>query len=445
MNRRGLRPSGCNTAGWDVKSVLGWAAVAASIVFGVWIIFSETGRVLTGRWTYTEKVEIDRGTYFRLKIDYTYRGVAQKFDIVVGCGVLNIRYVDGSGTRTAGLVPNVYGQRMSDGKAVVVRPPDACRGDTTANGGVPENFLPVMIVYEDADTVAFGTAYLSDEAYDSPRSLMTFGKATIESATRAEFDAFRESGPPNVITRSRFWSTQSPEHVAKLGLQKLYPAFGWHCYTYERWKLTDVERDLLRPFWPADKPERWMFSDQAQQYSFGQAMYKLDLRNTTGLMRDDGRILSGVDLDELDLDFGAARRDGVRGIHSEFQFKARSFYPARTDMSEDKWPPTIEERMARLQTLDSINLINVEIANTENRGFAYCYQLEQPPLLHDPLGANAALRAKPGTVTIDGQPVVGAPGHWRPGMGGDLSQMFERDEYMLRFKEYYLETAGGDV
>lgn len=216
--------------------------------------------------------------------------------------------------------------------------------------------------------------------------------------------------------------------------------------TYEWSKLTDAEREMLRPIWPADNPDKWMFSKRAQRSVFGQALYKLGLRYSTGLMRDDGRILSGVDLDEIDPDFGAGRRDGVRNFFSKFESKARSFYPARTDMSQDKWPPTLEERMARLETLESVNLINVEIANTENRGFAYCYMIEQPPGLHDPLGANAAYEAKLGTVTIDGELVAGAPEHWHSGGTGPyLGLMFERDEYMLDFKEYNLETAGGDV
>ena len=116
--------------------VMGGVAVVA-VLAGLWATTTESGRLFTGRWSFIDKAEVDRGTYFRLKADFAYKGEPQHFDVVVGCNVLNIRYKDGSGTYEAGLVPTVYGQRMSDGKAVVVRPPDACRGDTTANGGVP--------------------------------------------------------------------------------------------------------------------------------------------------------------------------------------------------------------------------------------------------------------------------------------------------------------------
>ena len=70
--------------------------------------------------------DVDHGTYFRLKVDVTYNGEPQHFDIVVGCNVLDIGYKDGSSTHEVGLVPTVYGRRMGDGKGLVVRPPDAC-------------------------------------------------------------------------------------------------------------------------------------------------------------------------------------------------------------------------------------------------------------------------------------------------------------------------------
>ena len=61
---------------------------------------------------------------------------------------------------------------------------------------------------------------MTDEAYENPRSPTKFGKATIESATRQEFDAFHDNGPPNVVTRSQYHSFQPDDHLASLGLQR---------------------------------------------------------------------------------------------------------------------------------------------------------------------------------------------------------------------------------
>jgi hypothetical protein len=188
------------------------AALAAAIA---WV--ADGGRALFGGWSFTESAMLDRGTYFRLKVSLDYKGAPQDFDIVIGCNVLDIDYKDGSNTHEVGLVPTVYGRRMSDGKGLVIRPPDACDGQTTANGKVPADFMPLIIVYDDADTLGFGTAYISDEAYESPLSVLKFGNATIEPATRAEFVEFRKNGTPNLVSRASylaFRATHSSRHAA---------------------------------------------------------------------------------------------------------------------------------------------------------------------------------------------------------------------------------------
>lgn len=411
--------------GFAVAVVVGWAAMA------------DSGRRQTSGWTFAESAEVDRGTYFRLKVDFTYKGEPQHFDLVVGCNVQNIRYKDGSGTYEAGLVPTVYGQRMKDGKAVVVRPPDACRGDTTANGGVPENFLPVMIVYDDADTVAFGTAYVTDEAYGNPRSAMTFGKATIESATREEFDAFRESGPANIVTRSQYHSVQSDEHLASLGLQRTYPAFGWHCHAYSRWKLNQLEQVVVRKYRPAGAARYWTISDTETRVAFekehGGLLEKLGKRE-----RDDGLMLNFRE-GFWQPDLGALRRDGVKKVGIKGVERAASFYPANTTMSQDKWPVSPDERAAAYAELKSVNIIGIDVAEGQTRGFAYCYSEEWPPKQFE-----AAAKAAAATTTVDGTVVEAAPLHWR-GNPGQVTVVFDDDDYVLTDEIFYIESTRGDL
>jgi hypothetical protein len=92
-------------------------------------------------------------------------------------------------------VPTVFGRRMSDGKGLVIRPPTACRGETNANGEVQPDLLPIIVVLDEADILDFGIVYLSEDAYESPLSAPKFSGATIEKATRAEFDKFRRTQP----------------------------------------------------------------------------------------------------------------------------------------------------------------------------------------------------------------------------------------------------------
>ena len=247
-----------------------------------------SGQILTGRWSYTEKAYVDQGTYFRLKVDVTYRGEPQHFDIVVGCNVVGIDYKDGSTTREVGLVPTVYGRRMKDGKGLVVRAPDVCHGETTENGHVPADFIPVMVVYDDADTLGFGTAYMVDEAYDSPLSLMKFGEASVEKATRAEFDDFRKNGQPNLVTREQYHSAQPQDVVEKMGLTKIYPAFGRSCWAYSRSLIPKEYRANVRKYWPAERPKYWMIPDYKSLAELREAFEEANFS------RDDGGELKGI-------------------------------------------------------------------------------------------------------------------------------------------------------
>lgn len=95
---------------------------AIALVGGWWFLSSNAGQMLMGRWSFTDSANIDSGTFFRLKFDVAYKGEPQHFDIVVGCNVLDLYYKDGSNTHEVGLVPTLYGQRMRDGKGLVVRP-----------------------------------------------------------------------------------------------------------------------------------------------------------------------------------------------------------------------------------------------------------------------------------------------------------------------------------
>ncbi|CAN7426763.1 hypothetical protein [Rhizobium sp. LjRoot254] len=416
--------------------------IATGLIFlGIIAVLSlPVTRFLISSTSFVEKAAVDRSVYFRLKVDFTYRGEPKKFDIVVGCSVLNIRYKDGSGTYEPGMTPTVYGQRMSDGKAVVVRPPDACRGSTTANGEVPRNFLPVMIVYDDTNTMGFGTAYMSDEAYDSPYSLMTFGKATIEKATREEFIDFRENGPPNAVTRSQYHSVQWDDTLKRLGLKRSHPAFGWHCYAYSRWKLNAEQQAIVRKYWPANRPKYWTLTDRKQLSDLGGEI--ADAAQTPGgaeMMRDDGRIVASGGGSIWDVDWGAMRRDGSAraGFSLPHLANAASLYPAGTTMSQNKWPELPDERAAAYATLKSITTAGIEVDGGKKRGFAYCYAMEWPRQFQQ------VAESVPAGATVDGEPVKGVIDRW--GLGADVPTIVERDQYLLRYRQYYLESTRGDV
>ena len=72
-----------------------WLPLLALAIGVAAFLQSETGRLLTGRWSFTKSVETDRGVYFRLVMDFAYRGEPQHFDVVFGCNARITRYKDG--------------------------------------------------------------------------------------------------------------------------------------------------------------------------------------------------------------------------------------------------------------------------------------------------------------------------------------------------------------
>ena len=384
-------------------------------------------------WSFTESVE-DRGSYFRLKVKLAYKGEPQDFDIVVGCNVRNIRYKDGSGTYEAGLVPTVYGRAMSDGKAVVIRPPDACGGETTANGKVPADFMPVIVVYDDAKTFGFGTAYISDEAYESPLSLMTFDSATIEPATRAEFDQFRTDGPPNAVTRESYHSFQPDDILEHIGLKRVWPAFGRICYAVMRFRIRDqADRDIIREYWPSEQPQFWGFAD----FKIRNEMFA---KLSGGLERDNepGRKMSPSNGASVDGDYGVSRRKGKGAMSYIYP---PSFYPVSTDLSADKWPARPNGLTESLRGREEFIVSQVDVEEGSHRGFAYCYD---PPLhiigvgnqLSNFLSHDAHLRSR-----VDASEIVGLRRDWTK----VAQEFFERDEFLFVPTAIWLDSVTGDV
>jgi hypothetical protein len=95
---------------------------------------------------------------------------------------------------SVGMAPVVLGKRMSNNKGAMLHPPNACGGGCIREGWIPDDLLPVMVVYNEVDTLAFGTANVSEDVNTSPLSVARFEKAAIIAATHQEFDTWRK-GP----------------------------------------------------------------------------------------------------------------------------------------------------------------------------------------------------------------------------------------------------------
>jgi hypothetical protein len=381
-------------------------------------------RAQPGAKSITKSVEEDRGVFYRLKVNLTYKGEPQNFDIVVGCNVRQINYADGGRTVEIGLVPTVFGRRMSDGKGLVVRPPRACRGETTENGQVQPDLLPVVIVYENADILDFGTAYLSEDAYESPLSVLKFGGATIERAIRSEFDEFRKM-QTNLVPREAY-------HAALGSGPRVPRPFGHSCQAHQRFRIPEELSPLVRDQWPEGKPAYWVPDTFEAEQRITGAIHRSKALHSD--MTTDPALPWSAWRERWNAaDFGLPTRTGGGRISARrgYLFPA-AYYPSSDDRRTDKWPSNHHERAEYLAALKNFAWTSIDVGGGRMRGFGYCFTgIGISQQMGEMIRSKILNR-------VDGEPVLekrGTRGTW----------IFEGNEYVFRFFRTYLESTRGDV
>ncbi|WP_420970807.1 hypothetical protein [Bradyrhizobium sp. B120] len=261
-----------------MRWVVGAIVVVALLVIGTGLalVIGEVQalrRLFGGGASFTKSVEVkspgqDRATYYRLKVKLAYKGEPLDFDIVVGCHVAITTYKDNDRTVEVGIAPMAYGLKMKDGRGVVVRPPEACNGETTENGKVPKALLPLVATYEKADAPWFGVAYASEDAYDSPRSELKFFDATISKATREEWLEWRRTEAPKNFLTYELLGMNEKDRWENPRWQPGYRVMGSICTGISRVKLPESVSEAIRQYWPASKPDYWYPNGDA-----GRALY----------------------------------------------------------------------------------------------------------------------------------------------------------------------------
>lgn len=417
------------------RVLLGLALVVAAI--SVWD--SEWGRLRTGRWSFTQSVSTDTGTYFRLQVRVAYKDEPVDFDIVVGCNVKRTGYRDGSSSVEVGMVPVVFGKRMPDNKGLVVRAPDACGGRYIKEGWIPPDLLPVMVVYDDADTLAFGTAYMSEDAYDSPLSELRFGWAEIKAATREEFEAFRKE-QTNLVGRNAFHSARMGTKLLRSHGLELTVPFGNTCYAYSRFRIPEELREQVRQAWPADRPRYW-WPGYTPPFDL---LDKPLQRDIGGKPRRFAEWMGSSTAEG-----GIGRADGGGRIRAPvlaaLATPAPSFFPLFSDIRAGEWPLKMEEWPAFMKRKAPFIGERIDFRDGETRGLAYCYR-PQPPdstnLTSEERTNIVKSQASAAAIRLlDSDKITNSP----TTMSWNLNLFVERDEFFFRKTSISLEGTGSDV
>lgn len=402
-------------------------------------------RLLTGVWRPVTTSQTDNSVMYRLVVDVHYKGAPVQLNVVVGCNVGTTRQIDRStSVDFVGTAPFAYGLKMADGAGLVVRPPDACGRETTANGQVPNNLMPLLIVYENADKPTLGVAYASDDAYDSPLSVLKFGSATISRVTREELVEWRRTEAPKNIIKKEFVGRNLDNPFAPIPWTPGRWWFGNVCAGVSRLELPRPIRDAIRPFWQESKGKYWVPSVPAQKAwnsaNIGYGSYDRSATIDTHLP------YAGPHFTRFDqyspAEFGVLRRDGSGAIRHSLR-PPGEILPSRSELSlnnrDAQGLPITRQAVAGEVTARSTQL------NSELRGFLICDAVDPGSVEGYPLQSDSTKHPANTTIVerINGE-VVKYPAdmHW---WLAPAPRAFERDAFIFRQISFHLESLGSQL
>jgi hypothetical protein len=404
------------------KRLAALAAAAALLGAAALVIRSDIVQALLGRWSFTKSVEVDRGTYYRLKVNLAYKSEPLAFDVVVGCNVKITRYKDNSRTVETAIAPYVYGLKMPDGRGVVVRPPEACGGETTEDGRVPATLLPLIVTYDRAEAPWFGVAYASDDAYENPHSELKFFGATISAATRAEWENWRRTEAPKNFITYALLGVNAEDIWTKVKWQPGQQFMPHECQAVARVKLSDYARDIVSQHWPTHRPTYW-YPDQGAR----RAVFPVHRDDP----KDPARLFEGYEFEAfLEPLFNGLRGEPRRKPGAVIRFPravSGAVFPAQSDMSLAKLGP--DGRMpAEIQSKKRLLRFDA-IVHEDLKGLAYCDRVTNiEGLPFDPNGGHERVYEN----QVNGEPID----EQFERVNGSFQIAFERDEYVLIYKAY---------
>jgi hypothetical protein len=213
------------------------------------------------------------------------------FDVVVGCDAQVTTYKDGDSGTFAKQFPIQYALPTKDGHAVLVGMPEACfHNESTANGMFPRDYLIPVVWFEHADDLSLGYLYMTEDAYDGPRSKLKYLGTTVTRVKAVEFDAWlKTEEPKNLIKRATIPWDRLPPDLSKYRDSLLNdPKSLWkysairQCSTVLRIKMSPEMQAYIQSVKPKTAGKYWFISpdlDLAQFDEIVAVMYNHKNKN----------------------------------------------------------------------------------------------------------------------------------------------------------------------
>ena len=235
---------------------------------GISLLAFLSGRGLVAPWSFIKGISQAKGNFFRLVAEYTYKGEPVTLDFVNTCGGRLTVYKDNSRSEDIFAGPQLYGVKLPDGKALVAKG-SYCGYGNRKDAGWPPDLMPFVVLFDDAETLASGYAFVSNEAYERPHSDLKLIKARIMPVTPDEAVALLKVQKPNVV---RSLNIQSPWTVTddkKINPGKRH-TIARICEGFFKLPVPKDVVDEVRKHWPEDHPRYWAPSDDKEYFELTQ-------------------------------------------------------------------------------------------------------------------------------------------------------------------------------
>jgi len=243
-----------------IKYVLGAVIIGAGLYLlsKLYIVYSIISLFLP---SFDTSKALKLHSFYRLKVSLTHKpdNKPVEINLILGCGSKN-QQVLGEGVSSFGVrVPNIYGVKLESGEGVLVQTPTICGKDPKKV--IPKDYMPLIFYAPDADDLEFMIAHVSTISFDQEFSKLLFHKATVEKATKEEFEQWEQQGVPNFI-ETRFTSLDFHQAI----FSQYYPPENdiryaenqITCKSLIRVPIPSDMKGQVRAWWPESKPRFWM-------------------------------------------------------------------------------------------------------------------------------------------------------------------------------------------
>jgi hypothetical protein len=196
------------------------AVVSLALLAGAGLLW---GRQAQPPSRVVQTVVRDAGYFYRFKAGFEVKATGERldFDTVVACNIRVTRWRDGGLSDDTTISPKVMIKATAGGQAVMLYTLRGCSGLTSEDEDVPPDVLPLAIWFDSVEDFSNGLAYVSEDAYDSPRGKLVFHGARIERATRADWEAWRKAAADEYVERGALpgpWGYDYPGQDQRHGL-----------------------------------------------------------------------------------------------------------------------------------------------------------------------------------------------------------------------------------